>query len=95
VGLTRTILFLPPAAQRSHIPPEADWVIVDRSWNAIWGHPGLTDMGKFWTYFNRGKPAPEDVRLLELLRRDPAFELVYHAPRTNQAVFRRVGAVAQ
>lgn len=94
-GLTRTVVFLPPNATLRDIPRAANWIIVDRSWNAIWGHPKLTDMGQFWTYINRGTPSPEDVRVLEMLRRSRDFKLVYHAPRTNQAVFRRVGAVAQ
>lgn len=85
---TRRLEFIGPGPGPVVIPDDAQWVIVDRSWNAVWGNPHLTDLGKFWRWVTKGKPLPEDVRVLNALRRDPRFvEIYYH--RSNQAVFRR------
>ncbi len=84
--LTRKVVFVPNAAA---IPPDAQWVIVDRSWSSAWGHPLLTDMGRFWKYRNRGTPRPEDLAIYTALRTDPRFALIYRDDRTNQAVFWR------
>ena len=84
--LTREVVFVPNAAA---IPQDADWVIVDRSWSSAWGHPLLTDMGRFWKYRGRGTPRPEDLALYDALRVDPRFALIYRDDSTNQAVFWR------
>jgi hypothetical protein len=84
--LTREVVFVANAAA---IPPHARWVIVDRSWSAAWGHPLLTDMGRFWKYRSRGTPRPEDLALYNALRTDPRFALIHRDDRTNQAVFWR------
>ncbi|HYU26582.1 MAG TPA: hypothetical protein VEO74_15330 [Thermoanaerobaculia bacterium] len=85
-GLTRHVILI----DGSEVPPEAQWVAIDRSWQRFWMNPNLTDMGKFWNFVMRGKPLPEDLRLFDALRRDPRFALVYYDPRANQAVFRRI-----
>ena len=85
---TRRIEFIAPGPGPVVIPDDAQWVLIDRSWNTVWGNPHLTDGGKFWRWSVRGKPLPEEVRVLNALRRDPRFVLVYEY-RTNQAVFRR------
>ena len=87
--LSRPVVFLPPAATPADVPQDADWVIVDRSWNTIWGG-GLEDMGDGWTKLAKGKASPEETRFTESMKRDPRFRLVYHLERFNQAVFRRV-----
>ncbi|MDQ3282818.1 MAG: hypothetical protein M3Q69_15560 [Acidobacteriota bacterium] len=84
--LTRNIQFISSAQT---ISPHAQWVIVDRSWNAIWGHPGLTDMGKFWRYISMGRPTPADLAITKQLIRDPRFVLIYRDADLNQAVFWR------
>jgi hypothetical protein len=89
-GLTRRVIFLPANVTPNDIPLEARWVVIDRSWSRIWENPNLTDMGKFWSFVGRGKPAPEDVRLLLALERDPRFAQVFYDPRANQAVFKRI-----
>lgn len=90
--LRRHVVLLPAAANSSDIPVSADWVIVDRSWNAIWGHRELTHMGKFWQYIGRGQPTAEDLQIYRQLLADERFRLVYRNPQTNQAVFWRVGS---
>lgn len=91
--LTREIAFI---ADASAVPEDADWVIVDRSWSSIWGHPLLTDMGRYWKYRSRGVPAAEDVAVYRALAADPRFALVYRDERLNQAVFwRRVPGVPE
>jgi hypothetical protein len=90
--LSRPVVFIAGAAA---IPPDAEWVIVDRSWAAIWGHPLLTDMGTYWKYRSRGRPTPADLAVFQGLQADPRFALVYRDERLNQAVFwRRVPGVA-
>jgi hypothetical protein len=88
--LTRTVVFLPEGATPDRIPPAVQWVMIDRSWNQIWENPKLTDMGKFWAFIGRGRPAPEEVRLLNALRNDPRWMLMFYDRQTNNAVFRRV-----
>jgi hypothetical protein len=88
--LTRRVIFLPDPATPNDVPPDARWVVIDRSWNRIWEDPRLTDMGKFWQYVGHGKPLPQDTRLLLALEHDPRFALVFYDPRANQAVFERV-----
>lgn len=87
---TRPVVFLPNGTTPDNIPPAAQWVMIDRSWNQIWENPKLTNMGKFWAYIGRGTPAPEDVRLLTALRNDPRWTPVFYDRQTNNAVFRRV-----
>ena len=89
-GLTRPVILLPHDATGRDIPDSARWVIVDRSWNVTWGHPELTDTGKFWRYIGRGAPTEEDLRVYRALMRDPRFRLVYRNVRLNQAVFWRI-----
>jgi len=87
--LTRNVLFLPPDASPAGIPAAAQWVIVDRSWNAVWGNPKMTDMGKFWRYVGRGAPSADDVRLRDALLTDPQWQVIFYDRVRNQAVFRR------
>jgi hypothetical protein len=87
--LTREVVFLPAGATASDVPDDADWVVVDRSWRAIWGHERMQTMGNMWKHLTKGTPAPEDVRLTDSLRGDPRFRLVYDSRQLNQAVFRR------
>jgi len=88
--LTRNVVILPRDPKLSDIPPAAQWVIVDRSWNALWRHPKFTDMGKFWRYAERGQPTEADTRLYLQLLRDPRFRLIYRMRARNQAVFWRI-----
>ncbi len=85
--LTRKLVVIP---QDGAIPDEADWVVVDRAWSIIWGHPDLRDLSQTRYLLGRGWPLPEDLRVVHALRRDERFETVFYNPRINQAVFRRV-----
>lgn len=90
--LTRDVILLPSAATSADVPPRAQWVIVDRSWNALWGNPNFTDMGKFWQYAGHGRATDEDLQLYRQLVADPRFRLVWRDARVNQAVFWRIGS---
>ena len=92
--LSRNVVYLDRQSTPDSIPRNARWVIVDRLWNVAWSNPKFTDMGKFWQYIGRGTPSADDVRLLNLLRHDKRFVLVYYQPEGNQAVFWRAGAGA-
>jgi hypothetical protein len=85
--LTRKIEIIPAGAVR--IPDDAQWVMVDKSWNAVWGSPALTDLGKFRGNIEHGVPSTDDTRVIRALAHDARFVLVYYDARHNQAVFRR------
>lgn len=87
--LSRAVVFLPPNATPADVPADAEWVIIDRSWSSIWSQD-MKDMGDGWTHLGNGRPAPGDVRFLNLMKQDPRFRLVYQLPKFNQSVFRRV-----
>lgn len=87
---TRPVLFLPSDANPDTIPPDARWVIVDRSWNALWSNPDFHDLGQMWQFIGRGKADESDTRLLRALARDQRFRLVYHDATMNQAVYQRL-----
>jgi hypothetical protein len=89
VGLTREVIFLPQGTRPGQIAQDVEWVIIDRSWNALWTHPDFTDLGKMHL-IGLGTPTPEDIQLFDALSRDPRFEMVYRVPTSNQAVFRRL-----
>ena len=84
--ITRRVVFI-----HGDVPPDAQWVVIDHAYSRVWMNPNLTDMGKFWNFVGRGKPRPEDVRLLLQLEHDPRFVEVFYDPRINQAVFERRG----
>jgi hypothetical protein len=90
--LTRDVVYLTRQSTPDSIPLSARWVIVDRLWNVTWSNPKFTDMGKFWQYIGHGTPSAGDVRLLNLLLHDKRFRVISFEPRTNQAVFWRVGS---
>lgn len=88
-NLTRKVIFLPQGTDPDQIPAEAEWVLIDRSWNALWSNPEITNMGKMWGRVGTGTPRPEDVELFHKLKADPRWNLVFHNAQANQAVFRR------
>ena len=65
-------------------------MIVDRADNVFWHHPLFRSAADWTLYWGRGTPSAEDRAVLEPLRRDPRFLLVFEEPRFNQAVFRRI-----
>jgi hypothetical protein len=87
-GWTRRVEFLRPADGEVAIPDEANWVVVDRSWNVFFGHPRFVDMGK-WYLLGRGHPTDEDLKVYRQLVKDDRFELVYDDRQENQALFHR------
>jgi hypothetical protein len=88
--LSRNVHFLPLSATPADIPPQAQWIVIDRGWRIIWGDPSFEHMGQFDQKTARGRPGPDDLRLFESLRQDCRFALVYRDRRLNQALFVRV-----
>lgn len=86
--LTRTVTYLPRTEGPVPIPADAQWVVVDRAWNVLFGHPDFTDCSR-WDLFGHGRPDADDLKVLQQLKADPAWELVSAKPGMNQAVFRR------
>jgi hypothetical protein len=87
--LSRRVIYLPVSATASEIPPDVQWVAIDRGWRIIWGDPTFEHMGQFAKKISRGRPAEDDLRLLRSLARDCRFRTVYYDRRLNQAVFVR------
>jgi hypothetical protein len=84
--LQRKIVFIETG---SPIPKEADWVVVDRAWNSIWGHPDFEHTGQYRQYLGKGIATEEDLSVVRALaRRRAEFQLIYHSPHV-QAVFKR------
>jgi hypothetical protein len=87
VDRTRRIVFLRPGQP---IPHEAQWVMIDRSWSKVWGHPQFRDLGQYWSLAGKGTPTEADTRVLRTLLRDREhWQLVFYDPGQNQAVFHR------
>jgi len=91
VRLTRDVHFIRNAAQ---IRPRAQWVIVDRAYNVIWGDPDFKDISQWQRYLGRGSPRPSDLEVVEALLRDPSYALVFYNRHEVQAVFRRLPSPA-
>lgn len=86
--LDRPLHFLKPDPKRVSIPADTKWVLIDRSWNSGWSHPGATTAADFWGPITP-RPTTEDLALLAQLRRDPDWELIVINPPLVQAIFRR------
>jgi hypothetical protein len=91
--LRRPIRFLAqPSEGDTEVPADVVWVAIDRGQQEFFfGHPKVVDLrlSLVRKYWGRGTPANENFRILHQLEKDPAFELVYHDPRSNQALFHR------
>jgi len=89
--LSRPVYFIKPGSGPPRIPPQVKWVVIERAYNVVWGHPDLKTLADARRLFHRNKPQPEELRVYDALIRDPRFELVWDERGRNQAVFRRRG----
>lgn len=88
--LSRRVELLPRSTDGMlHVPDDARWVVVDRSWNVIWGDRRFRKLADYRKYLARGVPSAADMRVLDQMRNDPRFATVYVDPRTVQGVFVR------
>jgi hypothetical protein len=90
VDLARPVDFIPAGDGPPSIRADADWVVVDRQWNIVWQGPQFADLSEAHRFLARGKPAPEDTRVLRYLVNDSRFRMVFYNPSWNQAVFQRI-----
>lgn len=88
-NLRRPVVFTKRGDGPPVIPDSARWVVVDRSFPVIWQHKDFRDISQWRKYLGRGRPAPEDMRVIRYLLDDPRFELVGGRVRMGEAVFRR------
>ena len=88
--LERPVEWIAQRPGTPRISDQASWVVVDRAYTAVWGHPEFRDLSQARQYLLRGTPRPDEVKVIEHLRRDSRFELVFYNRRMVQAVFRRV-----
>jgi hypothetical protein len=89
-GLTRPVDLI-PAGTDLRLADDVKWVVIDRAYRIVWGHPAFRDLSQASRYLLRGQPSADDLRIFNALQRDPRFRLVFYNPRMLQAVFRRVG----
>jgi hypothetical protein len=88
----RPIRFLPPSVGPTMIPPDATWVAIDRGQQEyLFTHPSMVDLrlSLVQRYFGKGTPVPQNFKIFHELEANPAFELVFRNPRSNQALFHR------
>ena len=90
VELSRPVDFIPPGFGPPLIREDADWVVVDRGWNIVWEDPNFRDLSQARSFLMRGRPSAADTRVLDHLRADGRFRLVFYNPAWNQAVFQRI-----
>jgi hypothetical protein len=90
--LTRPVYFIPRGDGPPAIPDSAQWVVVERAYNVIWGSPKMKTVADAWATFDTNKPGPSETRVTDYLKRDPRWRLVGEDRKRNQAVFRRVSA---
>jgi hypothetical protein len=88
--LRRHVTYLHSERADFRVPEDARWVVIDRAWRIWFGHPKFKTLADWRKYLGRGRPSEDDLKVLRLLEADPRYELVYHLPQLNQAVFRRV-----
>ncbi len=88
VRLERPVSFLRPSPGHVAIPDHVKWVLVDRSFNMHWSHPGVTSVADFWRPI-KPRPTEEDLAVLRQLAKDPAWRLMYWNPSRNEAIFLR------
>ncbi|HYC59578.1 MAG TPA: hypothetical protein VEK79_08425 [Thermoanaerobaculia bacterium] len=86
--LTRKVIFLKSGTTADQIPANVQWVVLDHSWDSLWG--ATTNMGEFWTKAAQGPRSPVYTRLTRALLQDPHWRATYLDPSIGQAVFRRV-----
>jgi hypothetical protein len=87
--LERKVEFIAHGPGAPQIPDDAQWVIVDRGFQAVWQNPEFRDLSQARQFLMRGKPTPDDLRVINSLLADRRFQTVYYDRNTNQAVFRR------
>jgi hypothetical protein len=92
--LRRKVTLLPAGPEPVAIPDDAKWVLVDRNWTCWFGDPEFTDLGQWRDHIGRGRPTPEELRVVRQLGNDPRFVLRYHDTSYNQVIFERVTQLA-
>jgi len=88
--LTRPVYFIPRGDGPPVIPDAAQWVVVERAYNVIWGSPKMKTVADAWATFDTNKPGPSETRVTDDLKRDPRWRLIGEDRKRNQAIFRRV-----
>lgn len=88
--LTREVDLVPNGAGLRGVPPDANWVVIDRAWQIIWGHPAFRTYGDYRAYASIGFARPDDLLLYSQLLKDRRYRLIYDDRETNQAIFQRV-----
>ncbi|MDP9194194.1 MAG: hypothetical protein M3P06_21065 [Acidobacteriota bacterium] len=76
------------------IRPDADWVLVDRAHQAVWGNL-RHDVTNWEERMFRGQVSERDLNFMRRLAADPRYETIQLRPEGAQALFRRKKAVIE
>ena len=90
--LERPVCFLRPNPGTVAIPDHVKWVLIDRSFNVGWSHPGVTSVADFWLPI-KPRPTEEDMAVFRQLSKDPGWRMVCLIPTRNEAIFLRQSMV--
>lgn len=91
--LKRKVTFIQPGVSGvESLSDDVDWVVVDRSWNVLWGHTAFEEFTEMEHYFGKGWPRGADTATVDAMEQNDAFTRVYFDPELNQAVFHRLSA---
>ncbi|HKR67203.1 MAG TPA: hypothetical protein VJZ00_25985 [Thermoanaerobaculia bacterium] len=88
-ALQRRVELIPPGKGAPVIPRDAQWVIIDRSWNRFWGDPNFSDLSDWRHRLGGGLPSAEDTRVIRAVVASGQFKAVFFDRARLQAVFRR------
>ncbi|HUP50020.1 MAG TPA: hypothetical protein VNA04_14645 [Thermoanaerobaculia bacterium] len=86
--LTRRIELIPDRTAPAG-PPDADWVAIDRKFEAVWRHPQFRELGQTGRFISRGATPLEADPLFALLVSHPRWRLVHVEAPAGQAIFQR------
>lgn len=87
-ALQRDVTLIPRGDSAPQIDDDAQWVVIDRAWNVIWGNRELRDLSNT-ALIGRGQATKEDERVLRAMLADRRFAVEYANPRLMQFVFKR------
>lgn len=86
----RKVVYIQPGPGPVVIPEEADWVVVDRSFEWAWTHPLLKDFSSFLVYGHDAPARREDLRVPQYCEQHPeTWQPVVRLPEFNWA-YRRI-----
>lgn len=79
-----------PSDKPFRVDPDAQWLVVDRGYDAAWENPEFRDLSQARRFLGRGKISPEGQEIMRKALSEPGFVPFYVDAAAGQAVLRRV-----